>query len=42
MKGIKFEDVILKAATTHAVTGINGWTVTGLGACATLVKGGAA
>ena len=42
MKGIKFEYVSWKIAGTRAITDNSVWTVTGSGACATLVKGGAA
>ncbi len=42
MKGIKFEYVNWKTAATRAVTVISVWTLTGVGACATPVEGGAA
>ena len=42
MKGIKFEYVSWKIAVTRAITDNSVWAVTGSGACATLVKGGAA
>ena len=42
MKGIKFEYVSWKIAITRAITDNSVWTVTGAGACAFLVKGGAA
>ena len=42
MKGIKFEYVSWKIAVTRAITDNSVWTVTGAGACAFLVKGGAA
>lgn len=42
MKGIKFGYVSWKIAVTSAITDSSVWTVTGAGACATLVKGGAA
>lgn len=42
MKGIKFEYVSWKIAVTRAITDNSVWTVNGAGACAFLVKGGAA